>query len=239
MFRYAAALLVAPVFAVPAIAQVQVESEGPVISLGVTENVTLDPDIANLSAGVTTVAPTAVEAMRQNARAMSRVIDRIEALGIDEDDIQTSGINLNPDYDYNQETRQQDFRGYRVMNRVNVKVRDIDDTGEVLDALVAVGATDIGGIGWDVDDSTAATEQARSQAFATGRERAMNYARLSGYSDVRLLEISENVVNSRPMPMNEAIVVTGSRRAQADTTPVRPGQVMASVTVNFTWEMVR
>ena len=239
MLRYAIALTAASTVALPAYAQVSVESQGPVVSLGVTENVTLDPDIANLSAGVTTVAPTAVEAMRQNARAMTRVIDRIEALGIDEDDIQTSGINLNPDYEYNQSTRQQEFRGYRVMNRVNVKVRDIDETGEVLDALVEVGATDIGGIGWDVDDPAPAVEQARQQAFATGRERAMNYARLSGYSDIRLLEVSENVVNTRPMAMNEQIVVTGASISRSAPTPVRPGQVQAGITVNFTWELVR
>lgn len=238
MFRYAAALLVAPILTAPAFAQVQVQSNGPVVSLGVTENVSLDPDIANLSAGVTTVAPTAVEAMRQNARQMNQVIDRIESLGIDEDDIQTSGINLNPDYQYNQSTGQQVFRGYRVMNRVNVKVRDIQRTGEVLDALVAVGATDIGGIGWSVDDPSDAIEQARQTAWSTGRDRAMEYARLAGYSNIRLLEVSENVMADRPMPYQGDIVVTASRASVEESTPVRPGQANVSATINFTYELV-
>ena len=239
MLRYAAALFIAPLFASPVLAQVQVQSQGPVVQLGITENVSLDPDIANLSAGVTTVAPTAVEAMRQNARQMNQVVDRIESLGIDEDDIQTSGIELNPDYQYNQSTGQQVFRGYRVSNRVSVKVRDIPRTGEILDALVAVGATDIGGIGWGVDDPSEAVEEARTMAWATGRERAMTYARMAGYSDIRLLEVSENVMTSRPMPYNE-IVVTGARAVSAsDTTPVRPGQANVSATVNFTYELVR
>jgi len=222
--------------ATPAAAEVAIESNGPVIALSVSESVSVDPDIANLSAGVTTVAPTAVEAMRQNARQMNDVIDRIEALGIDEDDIQTSGVNLNAEYDYNQQTRQQEFRGYRVMNRVSIVLRDIQRTGEVLDALVASGATDLGGIGWAVDDPAPAVEQARQAAFATARQRAQNYAQLSGYSDVRLLEISENVT-SRPMPMGRDIVLTAS--AANESTPVRPGQVNAGITVNFSFEMVQ
>ncbi len=236
MIRPILPVAVAAMMATPAAAEVAIESNGPVVALSVSESVSLDPDIANLSAGVTTVAPTAVEAMRQNARQMNAVVERIEALGIDTDDIQTSGVNLNAEYDYNQQTRQQDFRGYRVMNRVNIVLRDIQRTGEVLDALVASGATDLGGIGWAVDDPAPAVEQARQTAFATARQRAQNYAQLSGYSDVRLLEISENVT-SRPMPMAREIVLTAS--ASDESTPVRPGQVSAGITVNFSFEMVQ
>ncbi|RJY08313.1 SIMPL domain-containing protein [Aurantiacibacter aquimixticola] len=241
MIRYAIPLALAATVAMPAHAQVEVEiaSQGPVVALSVSETVTMDPDIANLSAGVTTRALTAVDAMQENARAMSRVIAAIEELGVDEDDIQTSGVQLNPDYEYNQSTREQEFRGYRVANRVSITVRDIDEVGPVLDRLVSVGATDIGGIGWDVDDPAPAIDQARTTAFATARERAGNYARMAGYSDIRLLQVAENVA-SRPRPM-EGIVLTGSR-IQADSapsTPVRPGQVQAGVTVNFTYEMVR
>ena len=226
---------VAAVMATPAAAEVDIQASGPVVALSVSESVAVDPDIANLSAGVTTVAPTAVEAMRQNAQAMNQVVDRIEALGIDGDDIQTSGVNLNAEYDYNQQTRQQEFRGYRVMNRVNIVLRDIQRTGEVLDSLVAAGATDLGGIGWAVDDPAPFVEQARRAAFATARQRAQDYAQLSGYGDVRLLEISENVT-SRPMPMQRQIVATAD--VAEESTPVRPGQVEAGITVNFSFEMV-
>ncbi|QZH74318.1 MAG: SIMPL domain-containing protein [Erythrobacter sp.] len=230
------ALAAAMMMAAPAQAEVEVTSTGPIVALAVTETVSLDPDIANLSAGVTTLAPTAVEAMRQNAQAMNRVVDRIEALGIDEDDIQTSGVNLNPEYQWNDGTQVQEFRGYRVTNRVNVVVRDIDRTGNVLDALVEVGANDIGGIGWAVDDPAPAMVQARQAAFTTGRTQALDYARMAGYSDVRLLEISENVMPGRPMPYQEAIQVTAARADSS--TPVRPGQVQAGITVNFTYAFV-
>ncbi|MDE1466415.1 SIMPL domain-containing protein [Aurantiacibacter sp. D1-12] len=239
MPKYALALAATPLLASPALAQVQVESSGPIVSLGITENVSLDPDIANLGAGVTTVEPTAVEAMRANARTMNRVVGQIEELGIDRDDIQTSGISLNPEYRYNQPTGQQVFQGYRASNRVNIVVRDIDEVGRVLDALVAVGANDIGGIGWSVDDSSEAIEQARQTAFRTGRERALDFARMAGFSNVRLLEISENVQNTRPMHYANEIAVTASAVSRDQLAPVRPGQVQVGVSVNFTYELVQ
>ena len=232
MIRYAPPLLAVTALAMPAAAEVQVQSSGPLVEMTVTESVAADPDIVDLSAGVTTRAQSAVEAMRQNAQAMNRVIERIEALGIDEPDIQTSGISLHPQYDYDQRSQQQVFRGYQVSNRVSITLREIDRTGEVLDALVAAGATDLGGINWGIDDATAARAQARQAAVANARERAMAYARMAGYSDIRLLEISENLSPGRP-----PVIETTAARAEDASTPVRPGQVEARVTVRVTYEM--
>lgn len=237
MIRYTLPLVAIAAMSQPAAAAVDVQSTGPVVQLSVTEMVQVSPDIANLSAGVTTVAPTAVEAMEQNSTQMAQVINALKAQGIDEDDIQTSGVNLSIDYVWDEQTRQQQFQGYRVTNRVNVIVRDIDDTGSVLDALVRVGANDIGGIGWSIDDPAPVQEQARVAAFASGRERALAYARMAGYSDVRLLEVSENYVASRPMEFNDQVVVTA--RAAPPAPPVQPGQVQAGITVNFSYEMVQ
>lgn len=217
-------------------AEIQIAVSGPVVELSVNESVSADPDIVDLSAGVTTRAQTAVAAMQANATQMTRVIERIEALGVDRDDIQTSGISLNPQYDYDQPNRRQVFVGYEVSNRVSVTLRDIQRTGEVLDALVEAGATDLGGINWGIDDLTEARTQARAAAVRTAQARASEYAQMAGYSGVRLLEISEAVFNT-PQPMK--IVATAARAEMADATPVRPGQVEADVTVTVKYEMTR
>ena len=235
MHRYVLPLMAASFLAAPAAAEVQVTAAGPVVELTVNESVEAEPDIVTVSAGVTTQARTAVEAMRTNATAMQAVIDRIKQLGVPERDIQTTGINLGAMYDYNQQTQRQVFRGYQSSNRVSVKLRDIQRTGDVLDALVAAGATDLGGPDWSIDDDTAARAQARRQAMDTARAQALEYARGAGYSDIRLLEISEQIAPQRPMPM--------LRMAQAEaadaSTPVQPGMVEAGVTVRVTYEMTR
>ena len=235
MHRYALPLVAASLLAAPAAAEVQVTTSGPIVELTVNESVEAEPDIVTVSAGVTTQARTAVEAMRTNATAMNAVIDRIKALGIAERDIQTTGISLGAMYDYNQQTQRQVFRGYQASNRVSVKLRDIDRTGEVLDSLVAAGATDLSGPDWSIDDDTAARAQARRQAMETARAQALEYARGAGYSDIRLLEVSETIAPQPPMPLMR---MARAEAAQA-ATPVQPGLVQAGVAVRVAYEMTR
>lgn len=217
-------------------AEVQIQASGPVVELSVNETVKAKPDIATISAGVSTEAPTAVAAMRQNASEMDAVIKRIKALGIADRDIQTTGINLNPRYDYDQPTQRQVFRGYSASNRVSVILRDVGETGKVMDALVAAGATDIGGPQFSIDDDTAAKAQARKAAMGRAQGQAMEYANWAGYTGVRLLEVSEAISGSPPMPMMErAVTVTGSRAA----TPVEPGMIGTGVNLTVKYEMTR
>ncbi len=227
---------VAAIAAPAAAAEIQIAATGPVVELTVNENVEAEPNIVTVSAGVTTEASTAVEAMRTNAQAMSRVVERIKQLGVPERDIQTTGISLGAQYDYDQSARRQVFRGYQASNRVSVKLRQIDRTGQVLDALVAAGATDLGGPDWSIDDDTAARAQARRQAMETARAQALEYARAAGYADVRLLEVSETIASQPPMPFLRAV---RAETQDAASTPVQPGMVQAGVTVRVVYEMTR
>jgi len=241
MIRYAIPLFAASAVSLGAIAapaaaaEIQIQSAGPVVELNVTESVKAQPDIATVNAGVTVVARTAVEAMRQNAQAMSAVVARIKSLGVAADDIQTTSINLHAQYDYDQAQRKQIFRGYQASNQVSVVLRKIEETGRVLDALVAAGATDINGPSFSIEDETSAKSQARKAAMATAQGQAMEYAEAAGYSGVRLLEVSETVYSRPPQPM-----ATMARDvAEQAATPVEPGMVSSSVMVTVKYEMTR
>lgn len=236
MIRTALPLAIAALAVPAAAADVQIASQGPVVELSVTETVKARPDIAEVGAGVTTDAPTAVAAMAANARAMDAVIARIKALGIAADDIQTTGINLGAQYDYDQARQRPVFRGYQASNRVSVTLRDVARAGPVLDALVAAGATDLSGPNFSIDDDSAPRAQARKAAFDKAEAQAAQYARWAGFGGVRLLSISEAVNPGRPMPMMERATL---QSADAKATPVEPGLVGTSVTVSVTFEMTR
>lgn len=217
-------------------AEIEIASEGPVVELSVYESVTADPDIATISAGVSTEAPTAVAAMRQNAVEMRRVIDQIKALGVDEKDIQTTGINLNARYDYDRDTRRNVFRGYQVSNRVSVKLREIDEVGQALDALVSAGATDLNGPSFSIENDDAAKDEARKRGVERASARANAYAKMLGYSGVRVLEINETIrASSSYAPQARTLAVA---EAAADATaPVQPGQVSTGVSITIKYEM--
>ena len=238
MYRYGIAASAMAALAAPSqAAEVQMDVEGPVVELSVTETVNAAPDIATIGTGVTSEAPTAVAAMRKNAQEMREVIDRIRSFGIRGDDIQTTGVNLNARYDYDRASRRQVFRGYQASNRVSVKVRDVEKVGEILDALVAAGATDINGPSFSIDDDTDAKAQARRAALTRATEQAREYAVWAGYSDVRLLVISESLRTSRPAPM--MLRTVSVEAAQDASAPIEPGLVGTNVTVNVKFEMTR
>ena len=179
MTRYALPLVAVAGLATPAAAaDIQIQATGPVVELSIVEEVEAEPDMVRVSAGVTTDAPTAVEALRLNSQAMQRVIDRLKALRIPERDIQTTGINLNPRWDYDQASQKQIFRGYQVANRVSIKLRGVERTGEILDALVAAGATDLSGPDFSIENDTQAKATARRNAMERAQSQAMEYLSL-------------------------------------------------------------
>lgn len=238
MKAYLIPALAAAAFAVPThAAEVQIASEGPVVELTVIEQVEADPDLVTVGAGVTTQAPTAVEALRLNSAEMRKVIDRLKALDVPERDIQTTGINLNARYDYDDRIRQQVFQGYQASNRVSVKLRNIEETGEVLDALVVAGANDLDGPRFSLEDDEAAKAEARTSAMERARDQALEYAQIAGYSGLRLLEVNETISGrSPPTPQFRAVAMD---TAESESAPVQPGLVSTSVNVTVKYEMTR
>jgi len=243
MIRFPLALLTSAALTLPAFAfatsavaaEIEIEAQGPVIELSVYESVTAAPDIVTIGAGVSTEAPSAVAAMQQNAAAMQRVIERIRALGVADRDIQTTGINLNAQYDYDRDNQRQVFRGYQVSNRVSVKLRDIEGTGATLDALVAAGATDLSGPSFSIEDDEAAKDLARSRAVERAQQRAQAYAAMLGFDGVRVLAVSEVIEGRSQMPQMEMRMVASDGAA---ATPVQPGQVSTGVNITIKYEMV-
>lgn len=232
----AAASLTFAIVAPAQAAEVAIAASGPVVELQVSQQVLGDPDKATIGAGVSTRAQTAVAAMQQNAVEMDRVLKRLTALGIPEERVQTAGITLNPQYNHRSDLPPE-FAGYEATNRVTVNLRDLDRIGPVLDALVTAGATNLSGPNWEIVNDAPLKVEARKAAFAAAQSQAQDYARMAGYSGVRLLAVEEQMGYQQPMydRASEAIVVTGSRVS----TPTRPGQVGTQVTMTVKYELTR
>ena len=117
---------------------------GTRLDIVATGEVTRVPDVARINAGVVTQASSATAAIAQNAQRMERVIAALKRAGIAERDIQTSSINLNPEYRY-AENQPPVLTGYRASNEVTVRFRDIAETGAIRAAQGAEGANQING----------------------------------------------------------------------------------------------
>lgn len=233
-----APILALGTLAVPAAAaEVQIAVQNPVVELTINEVVQSEPDTAQVGAGVTVRAPTATEALRNNAQQMEKVIARLRSLGIKREDIQTANFNLNAQYRYGNDGQQQTFLGYDASNQVNVTLRDLDKIGATLDALVQAGANNVYGPNFMLQKDEAARSAGRKSAFAKGQAQAQEYARMAGFSGIRLLEVSESYSSMGPVMSPQAIVATGASREAK--TPIEPGLVGTGVNVTVKYEMTR
>ena len=209
--------------------------QGTLLSVSATADATRVPDIATISTGVVTQAADANAAMRANAVQMDKVMAAIRAAGIAERDIQTSGINLNPQYKY-VENQPPSIVGYQASNNVNVKVRDLAKLGKVLDAFVANGANQINGPSFEVDKPDEAYDEARLAALKKARARADTYASALGLKVRRIVSISEGGASfPRPMPMMRAMAMD----SMAKETSVSPGEASLSVSIEVVFELGR
>src|ERR671920_2503487 len=125
----------------------------------------------------------------------------LKRAGIADREIQTSSINLYPDYRQDPQGANPQIVGYRASNEVSVRFRDIANSGKILDALVAQGANQINGPMLSIDKPEAALDEARTQALANARARAELYARALGKRVGRILSISEAGASYAPPPM--------------------------------------
>jgi uncharacterized protein YggE len=231
----AALLLGALSWTAPAAAQQASISQsiaGTRLDVSATGEVSRVPDVAVISAGVVSRAPTATAAMQDAADRMSRVLAALKRAGVDERDIQTGSINLNPEYRYADNQAPQ-LVAYSSSNTLNIKFRDIRNSGKILDALVSEGANQINGPNLTIDKPEAALDEARAKAIAIGRARAELYARSLGLRVARVVAVSESggyaAVPPAPMPM--------MARMEAASTKIEPGEQKLQVNLAMTFEL--
>jgi uncharacterized protein YggE len=226
-----AALLAAPAAAQPAQSITQ-SITGTRLDVNATGEVTRVPDVAVISAGVVTKSSTAQAALQQAAARLERVRAALKSAGVADRDIQTSNINLEPQYVYenNQPPR---LTGYSATNQLSIRFRDIANAGKILDALVAQGANTINGPNLTIDHPEAALDEARARAVAAGRARAELYARSLGLRVVRIVAVSESGGYAVPPPMPMAV----QRMSANAETKIDPGEQKLEVNLAMVFEL--
>lgn len=191
------------------------------------------PDTAVINIGVRTEAATAEEALSQNNEQMQAVIESLEENGVAEDNIQTSSLMLNARYDEPRiNSDGPELVGYTAENMVRIRISDLDNLGEVLDAAVQAGGNQIHGINFEISDATELQVQAREAAVENARAKAEQLAEATNAELGEVLTISE--VSQSPGPVMRA------EFAHADTAasvPIEAGTQDVEVQVQVTWRL--
>lgn len=198
-----------------------------------TGKVTLTPDLATLSVGVQSQGSNAAKAQSGASAAMAKIIAAVKGKGVADADIATQWISLEPQYDYSTSgTTPPKVIGYQANQSLSIKVRKIENAGDVIDAAVGAGATQVGGISFSVSDPAGATAQARTAAITDAKARAKALADAAGVplgTAISITEVSAPVVT--PYPYVDKSVSGGVTAP----TPVQVGTTEVEVDVEVTF----
>lgn len=188
--------------------------------------VVVQPDVAQVSLGVEATGDTFSAAQNEAASRMQAVVDTLVGLGIPREDIRTTRLSASPVYDQKDNTV---IRGYRASSSVQVKIRQLDRVGAIVDAVTAAGANRVEGVSFAVEDIEAPKSQARAQAMQNARAKADQLASLAGLRIVGIKSIEEADASSSP------VRAAPQAAAAAPAPPVEPGtqEVRTQVTVVY------
>ena len=225
------AIACSPVSAHDSVVQTHSEMVQGKLYVSATGHAAQAPDQASVSAGVVTLAPTAGDAMAQNASQMTAAFAALKQAGIEARNITTSQMSLQPQYNY-ENRKSPRITGYQVRNTVTAKTYDLENVGPMLDALVGAGVNNINGVTFSIKDSKSAKDKARLDAISEARNKAENMAKAAGVRLGKVLEIRENS-SSRPQPT----MYMARSMEMADSTPISAGEQTLSVKVNITYAL--
>ncbi len=208
----------------------------PGITVSGVGRVTGTPDTLTATVGVEVSRDTVQAALDDANAAAEKVIAAVQQAGVAKDDIQTRDFGIDPRYEQRAPEQPPVITGYTVRNLLEVKVRALDSAGAVLQAAAQAGgdATRVHGVTFSLEDNEALLESARKEAFADAKQKAEQYASLSGRGLGALVSVSETVA-SPPTPQPYLDTAGGSMARAA--VPIQAGQQEVSVQVTAVWSM--
>ena len=197
-------------------------------------SVKVTPDAVRLNANVSVVAGSNKEALAKTSTSAAAVRAALTAAGIAKADIATQSISVYPEYNYTQD-KGSVLIGYRGSQGFVVTIKNAENAGAVVDAVVAAGGDNlqIQGVTPFVLDSSKATESARANAVKNAKAKATSYAKLLG---VKLGRVNYLVENSSPV--NYPPVMAMAKAADSEATVVDLGQQDVTVSITIQWALL-
>jgi uncharacterized protein YggE len=197
--------------------------------------VTVTPDIATVSLGVSSQSPTVAQAQSQAAIAMDKVMTALTSNGVAKNDIKTQYFNIQQMTRYDNNTQQSVVTGYMVSNTVTAKIRVVEKTGSIIDAVALAGGdfTRINGVGFSVEKPEQYYSQARELAIRDAKSKADQLAKLAGVTLGVATSISESSV-SNPVPY-PAPVMRSQAAGMGSTTSISPGETDITLSVQIAY----
>ena len=204
------------------------------LTLNSEGSIKVTPDAVRLNANVSVLANSNTEARTKASSTAASVRTALTKSGILKADIATQSMTSYPEYNYTQD-KGSVLIGYRASQVFVVVIKNAENAGAVVDAVVAAGGDDlqIQGVTPFVLDNSKATESARANAVKNAKAKATSYAKLLG---VKLGRVNYLIENSSPVSYPPVMAM--AKASDAEATVVDLGQQDVTVSITIQWSLL-
>lgn len=214
------------------------EANENLISVSGIGEVYVIPDIGFITISVKTENKDPSVASDENNQKMNQVIEYIKSEGVESKDLKTTGYNINPRYEWNNDTGQRTLAGYEVSQSVSVKIRDLSKVGTIISNATLKGANDISSLSFIVDDDEEAKAEAKAMAIADAKKKAKELEDLLGIKMVKIVSFSEQSNGYYPRVAYDQVANFEKQLSSAIATPtIEAGENKITSTVTITYSI--
>jgi len=209
------------------------------VTLDATGSVKVVPDGVQFNFSVFAVEATSKSASERANVLANQAREALDESKIDKKDISTQNVSVYPEYSYSPEGKQT-LIGFRASQSFAVTLRDTEEAGAVVDAVLLLVGTDltIDTLAPILLDTSDALEQARENAIKLAKKKAEDYADLLDVELGDVISVREfSGSSSIPQPWLRDMATADS--LESTKTVVDLGTQEVTVTVEVRWAFDR
>ncbi len=193
---------------------------------------TIQPDVAYVTVGITTQANTSQEAQSQNASVMAKIKTALQVKGIRQDDVKTIQFSSFPRYEWEKDKNV--LKGYQVEHLLRVTIRDLENIGQLLDAVTSAGANRMENIQFSTEKETEYEGKVLEKAMGHAFKKASVIASASGKKIKGVVSVSELGTSLPPVVQPYMIM---EAKSAAPSTSISQGTLTIQAELTVVYEM--
>jgi len=192
------------------------------------------PDLAVINFSVIKEAKTVAEAIEKNTEIMNAVIQTTKDQGIEDKDLKTINFSIYPRYEYADGTfGKRVLVGYEVSQQLQVKIRNLEKIGTIIEKATAVGVNDIGELQFTIDNEEELKKQARAQAVEKAKTKAQELASQLNVKLGKVVSFNESFY----APYYDSRIMMEGIGGTAEVPKIETGENKITVSVVLTYEI--
>jgi uncharacterized protein len=196
-----------------------------------------EPDRAFVTLGVEARKPKMEEARAEVAKSVDAVMKLTRELKIDQKYVRTTRVNVQPEYNWDNNARERHLIGYYVSRQIEVDLRDLDKLGQLLERSFDLGVNQAGDPRLDSSKRRELEREALAKAVEDARLNAEAVAKAAGarLGPPRTISASSGFVPPPvPMQRNKAMMAEASDASQS----YQSGQMAFNGNVQVEYDLV-